>query len=79
MMGDLNVAPLTTGAAEWTARFDTPGSFFTRPLYDAWARTTSPQDKGVTNQNDHERLDYILSFPEPYIAATSRGRCASST
>ena len=73
MMGDLNVAPLTTGAAEWTARFDTPGSFFTRPLYDAWARTTSPQDKGVTNQNDHERLDYILSFPEPYVAGDLEG------
>jgi hypothetical protein len=73
MMGDLNVAPLTTGAAEWAGLFANPGSFFTRPLYDAWARTTSPDDRGVTNQNDHERLDYILSFPEPYTAGDLEG------
>ena len=66
VMGDLNVAPLTTGQAEWAENFDTAGSFFTRPLYDAWARTTSPDDRGETNQNDRERLDYVLSFPEPY-------------
>ena len=73
MMGDLNVAPLTTGQAEWADLFATPGSFFTRPLYDAWARTNSPQYPGITNQNDHDRLDYILSFPEPYTAGDLEG------
>lgn len=73
LMGDLNVAPLTTGQAEWSDRFATAGSFFTRPLYDAWARTTSPLDRGVTQQNDHERLDYILAFPEPYAAGDLEG------
>jgi endonuclease/exonuclease/phosphatase family metal-dependent hydrolase len=73
MMGDLNVAPLTTGQAEWGDLFNSAGSFFSRPLYDAWARTTSPQYKGITNQNDHERLDYILSFPEPYAAGDLEG------
>jgi len=73
MMGDLNVAPLTTGAAEWAERFDTAGSFYTRPLYDAWARTTSKDDRGITNQNDHERLDYVLSFPEPYTQGDLEG------
>jgi hypothetical protein len=66
MMGDLNVAVLTTGQMEWADVFNTPGSFFTRPLYDAWANTTSPQDRGITNDTDKDRLDYILSFPEPY-------------
>src|SRR5262249_19727252 len=73
LMGDLNVAPLTTGQAEWTQRFATPGSFFTRPLYDAWARTTSPRDRGITQQNDHDRLDYILAFPAPYTAGDLEG------
>lgn len=73
VMGDLNMAPLTTGLAEWREVFDTPGSFFTRPLYDAWARTTSPLYPGITNQNDHERLDYILSFPEPYVQGDLEG------
>ncbi len=72
MMGDLNVAPLTTGQVEWADLFNTAGSFFSRPLYDAWARTTS-QYRGVTNQNDHERLDYVLSFPEPYTAGDLEG------
>ena len=66
MMGDLNVAVLSSGAAEWKGLFDTSGSFYTRPLYDAWARTTSPQDTGITQGNDKDRLDYILSFPERY-------------
>ncbi len=73
MMGDLNVAPLTTGLADWTAVFDTPGSFFTSPLYDAWARTTSPAYPGITNQNDHDRLDYVLSFPRPYTSGDLEG------
>jgi len=73
LMGDLNVAPLTTGQVEWADRFDTAGSFFTRPLYDAWARTTSRRDRGVTQQNDLDRLDYILAFPEPYTAGDLEG------
>lgn len=73
MMGDLNVAPLTTGQAEWADLFNSAGSFFSRPLYDAWARTTSSRDKGITNQNDDERLDYILSFPEPYTSGEREG------
>ncbi len=73
LMGDLNVAPLTTGQAEWSDRFDTAGSFFTQPLYDAWARTTSRRDTGITQQNDHERLDYILSFPAPYTMGDLEG------
>ncbi len=73
MMGDLNVAVLSSGAAEWTGLFDTPGSFYTRPLYDAWARTTSPRDTGPTNANDQDRLDYILSFPQRYEAGGREG------
>jgi hypothetical protein len=67
MMGDLNVAPLTTGQAEWSALFNSPGSsFFSKPMYDSWWRTNSPQYPGITNDNDKDRLDYILSFPRPY-------------
>ncbi len=73
MMGDLNVAVLSSGAAEWTGLFDTPGSFYTRPLYDAWARTTSPRDTGPTNANDKDRLDYILSFPQRYEVGGREG------
>ena len=77
MMGDLNVAPLTTGQAEWAAIFDAPGSFYARPLYDAWHRTTSPRDRGITHQFDRkepaDRLDYILSFPEPYDTGGREG------
>ncbi len=73
MMGDLNVAPLTTGQAEWAGLFNSAGSFYARPLYDAWAKTTPPDDRGMTNQNDDERLDYILSFPEPYTTGEMEG------
>jgi hypothetical protein len=61
VMGDLNVAPLTTGRQEWRGLFDKPGQFWTDRVYDAWARTTSPDDRGVTHEIDEERLDYILS------------------
>ncbi len=64
--GDLNFAPLTTGAQEWTNVFNTSGSFWTAPIYDGWSRTTSPKDKGITNDVDNERLDYILTGPRPY-------------
>ena len=73
LMGDLNVSVLTTGTAEWTQLFDTPASFFTKPLYDAWARTTSPQDRGVTNGHEKERLDYVAAFPRPYISGGLEG------
>jgi hypothetical protein len=73
MLGDLNIAPLTTGLAEWKKRFDTSGSFYTKPIYDAWSRTTSPQDKGITNDNDQDRLDYILAFPKPYVSGGLEG------
>lgn len=80
MMGDLNVAPLTTGQAEWSDLFNSPGgSFFSDPLYDSWWRTTSPQYPGITNDNDKDRLDYILSFPGPMRQAALRGRYACST
>jgi hypothetical protein len=65
MMGDLNVSVLST-ATEWQSLFNTSGSFYTRPLYDSWARTTSPRDTGITQGNDKDRLDYVLSFPERY-------------
>ena len=73
MMGDLNIAALTTGQAEWADTFNTAGSFYTRPVYDAWAKTTSPQYPGITNDNDKDRLDYILSFPEPYRSGGREG------
>ncbi len=66
LMGDLNVAVQTTGQAEWADLFNRSGSFLTRPLYDAWARTSSPKEQNVTNDNDKDRLDYILGFPAPY-------------
>ncbi len=73
MMGDLNVSVLSSGVAEWTSLFDTTGSFYTRPLYDAWARTTSPQDRGITQGNDKDRLDYVLGFPQRYEAGELEG------
>lgn len=63
--GDLNV-PSLKQKVEWRKLFDTPQSFFTLPMYDAWARTTSPDDAGETNILDHERLDYVLASPFPF-------------
>lgn len=73
VMGDLNVNGRSQAAPEWTSLFNTPGSFFTEPLYDSWARTTSSQDSGITNENDLERLDYILAFPRPYQGGRREG------
>ena len=79
LMGDLNVSVLTTGTAEWTQLFDTPASFFTKPLYDAWARTTSPQDGASQRAREGaSRLRRRVS-PPPTSAEAWRGPCACST
>ena len=78
MMGDLNVPVFhipvpPPPVSEWDSLFNDSGSFFTEPLYEAWARTTSPADPGYTNYFDKERFDYILASPEPYQSGGPEG------
>lgn len=70
-LGDLNVPFLHTDA-EWRDRFATAGRFFTRPLYEAWANTSSTADRSPTNSVDVERFDYIFSSREPYTFGDGR-------
>jgi endonuclease/exonuclease/phosphatase family metal-dependent hydrolase len=48
-------------------------------LYDAWAETTSPLDRGITNEQDGARLDYMLTSrrttPPPVVAAPPPDLC----
>jgi hypothetical protein len=73
VFGDLNVdgdlndkdRGLSGGAAnnlyEWNYHFGSGSGFFAgAPLWDAWAFETSPQDRGITNETDKARFDYIL-------------------
>ena len=64
--GDLNVSVLTHGQAEWQGLFNTAGSFFTKPLYDAWRASSPDASLGITNEVDGDRLDYLLAAVEPY-------------
>ena len=64
--GDLNVAVLSHGKNEWKALFDSAGSFFTRPVYDAWNASSPDASRGETNEVDEDRLDYVLASVEPY-------------
>lgn len=64
--GDLNVAVLSHGKDEWKALFDSAGSFFTRPVYDAWKASSPDASRGETNEVDEDRLDYVLASVEPY-------------
>ncbi len=66
VLGDVNVA-IPSAQAEWNALFGPAGTVNDWPAYDTWARTSSRDDAGITNQIDNERLDYILASPEPYI------------
>jgi len=66
VMGDANVA-MPSAQPEWTALFGPGGQIGKWPAYDSWARTTSRDDAGITNQIDNDRLDYIVVSPEPYI------------
>lgn len=43
--------------SEWSSQFGGDGNSY--PMYDVWARTTSPWDCGKTNGND--RIDYALA------------------
>jgi hypothetical protein len=70
MMGDLNVPLFHPPSAEWAGRFARAGSYWTDKLYDAWARTNSPADPGITNYIDAERYDYILAAPAPYTVGS---------
>ena len=75
MLGDLNVPNFHPphSPAEGDSLFNTAGAFYTDTLYEAWARTTSPDDEGITNYLDNERFDYILSFPRPYDIGGAEG------
>ena len=64
--GDLNVAVIKHGKDEWRDLFNTAGSFFTRPLYDAWRASSPDVSLGVTNEVDGDRLDYVLASVDPY-------------
>lgn len=52
---------LADATQEWVERFKVPAQTGITPLYDSWAETTSPQDRGPTRYNKNERLDYILA------------------
>jgi hypothetical protein len=73
MMGDLNVPLFHQPAGEWARRFATAGSYFTDNFYDAWARTNSPADRGISNYIDAERYDYILASPKRYQSGGAEG------
>ena len=78
VMGDLNIEgcspsdekplqydPTEPNEQEWREFFWTKGSYFTMPLYDAWAWTTSAFDRGFTSPGGGSRLDYIIHEFEP--------------
>jgi hypothetical protein len=44
---------------EWADRFKVEPGQHRTPLYDSWAETTSPFDKGPTTESD-KRIDYVL-------------------
>lgn len=78
VMGDLNIAgcspddvkplqynPTAPGEQEWRKFFWNQSSYFTFPLYDSWAWTTSAFDRGFTSPGGGSRLDYIIHEFEP--------------
>lgn len=78
LMGDLNVPILhmpvpSPPLSEWDSLFNDGNSYFTYPLYEAWAQTTSKADPGLTNYVDGERFDYILASPERYATGGIEG------
>lgn len=66
VMGDVNVS-MPKQPGEWGDLFGPAGKVTDWPAYDAWARTTSRDDPGLTNQIDHQRLDYIIASPVPFV------------
>ena len=78
LMGDLNVPNFhipqpPPAITEWDSLFNDAGSYFTDRMYEAWARTTSPADQGITNFNDGERFDYIVASPRRYESGGLEG------
>lgn len=57
-------AASVSGPTEWNTqvgRFSDAVATNGWSLYDPWAETTAPLDRGITNEHDDARLDYILT------------------
>ncbi len=57
-------AATVSGPSEWNTQVGTDSRAFATngwSLYDPWAETTAPLDRGLTNEHDSARLDYILT------------------
>lgn len=61
-LADPNLGPdggMANNLFEWNRHFGTGGDFFRNALRDAWAFETAAEDRGLTNERDQARFDYI--------------------